>query len=51
MQTKLSGRKIIMVFLDSDGKLSRIAYAELVRRWVENQNVRSQVTSADAAAG
>jgi D-alanyl-D-alanine endopeptidase (penicillin-binding protein 7) len=33
----------------SAGKLSRIADAERVRRWVENQNVRSQVTSADAA--
>ena len=49
MQTKVAGRKIIMVFLDSAGKLSRIADAERVRRWVENQNVRSQVTSADAA--
>jgi D-alanyl-D-alanine endopeptidase (penicillin-binding protein 7) len=49
MQTKVAGRKIIMVFLDSAGKLSRIADAERVRRWVENQNVRSQITSADAA--
>ena len=49
MQTKVAGRKIIMVFLDSAGKLSRIADAERVRRWVENQNVRSQVASADAA--
>ena len=49
MQTKVAGRKIIMVFLDSAGKLSRIADAERVRRWVENQNVRSQVASSDAA--
>ena len=49
MQTKVAGRKIIMVFLDSAGKLSRIADAERVRRWVENQNVRSQVASANAA--
>jgi D-alanyl-D-alanine endopeptidase (penicillin-binding protein 7) len=36
MQAKLSGRKLIMVFLDSTGKLSRIADAERVRRWVQS---------------
>ena len=35
MQAKVSGRKLIMVFLDSAGKLSRIADAERVRKWVE----------------
>ena len=35
MQAKIAGRKLIMVFLDSAGKLSRIADAERVRRWVE----------------
>jgi len=35
MQAQVAGRKIIMVFLDSAGKLSRIADAERVRRWVE----------------
>ena len=35
MQAKIAGRKLIMVFLDSTGKLSRIADAERVRRWVE----------------
>ena len=35
MQTKIAGRKLIMVFLDSAGKLSRTADAERVRRWVE----------------
>ena len=35
MQTKIAGRKLIMVFLDSAGKFSRIADAERVRRWVE----------------
>ena len=49
MQTKVSGRKLIMVFLDSAGKLSRIADAERVRRWVENQNARSTVLSANTA--
>ena len=37
MQAKVAGRKIIMVFLDSTGKLSRIADAERVRRWVESK--------------
>jgi serine-type D-Ala-D-Ala endopeptidase (penicillin-binding protein 7) len=35
MQTKVAGRKLIMVFLDSAGKLSRLGDAERVRRWVE----------------
>jgi D-alanyl-D-alanine endopeptidase (penicillin-binding protein 7) len=35
MQAKVAGRKLIMVFLDSAGKLSRIGDAERVRRWVE----------------
>lgn len=35
MQAKVAGRKLIMVFLDSAGKLSRIADAQRVRRWVE----------------
>jgi D-alanyl-D-alanine endopeptidase (penicillin-binding protein 7) len=34
MQAKLAGRKLIMVFLDSAGKYSRIGDAERVRRWV-----------------
>ena len=36
LQAKVAGRKLIMVFLDSAGKLSRIADAERVRRWVES---------------
>jgi len=35
MQARVAGRKLIMVFLDSAGKFSRIADAERVRRWVE----------------
>jgi D-alanyl-D-alanine endopeptidase (penicillin-binding protein 7) len=34
MQAKMAGRKLIMVFLDSAGKYSRIGDAERVRRWV-----------------
>jgi D-alanyl-D-alanine endopeptidase (penicillin-binding protein 7) len=36
MQAKVAGRKLIMVFLDSTGKLTRIADAERVKRWVES---------------
>ena len=35
MQTRVAGRKLIMVFLDSAGKVGRMADAERVRRWVE----------------
>ena len=41
MQTKIAGRKLIMVFLDSAGKLSRLGDAERVRRWIENNAVAS----------
>jgi D-alanyl-D-alanine endopeptidase (penicillin-binding protein 7) len=34
MQAKLAGRQLIMVFLDSAGKYSRIGDAERVRKWV-----------------
>jgi serine-type D-Ala-D-Ala endopeptidase (penicillin-binding protein 7) len=37
MQAQIAGRKVIMVFLDSAGKLSRIGDAERVRRWVESR--------------
>lgn len=44
MQAKVSGRKLIMVFLDSAGKLSRIGDAERVRKWVETtQAARPQM--------
>lgn len=36
LQTRLAGRKLIMVFLDSAGKYSRLGDAERVRRWVED---------------
>lgn len=39
MQAKVAGRKLIMVFLDSAGRLSRLGDAERVRRWVETQKV------------
>lgn len=45
MQAKVAGRKVIMVFLDSAGKLSRIADAERVKRWVEHSSANSLRTS------
>mgnify|MGYP006277968721 CR=1 FL=1 len=42
MQARVAGRKLIMVFLDSAGKLSRIADAERVRRWLEAHPVALQ---------
>nr|WP_310462110.1 D-alanyl-D-alanine endopeptidase [Sphaerotilus sp.] len=36
MQARLSGRQLIMVFLDSAGKYSRLGDAERVRRWLES---------------
>lgn len=41
MQARVAGRKLIMVFLDSAGKLSRLGDAERVRRWVESSNAPS----------
>lgn len=38
MQAHVAGRKLIMVFLDSAGKFSRLADAERVRHWVENNS-------------
>lgn len=46
MQAQVAGRKLIMVFLDSAGKLSRIADAERVRRWVESSPRQTIVRSA-----
>lgn len=54
MQAKIAGRKLIMVFLDSAGKFSRIGDAERVRRWVEathmNPNAAQQVSYVHAAS-
>lgn len=50
MQTEISGRKLIMVFLDSAGKLSRLADAERVRSWVESSPGLVSGVQAHAAA-
>lgn len=38
MQARLSGRSLIMVFLDSAGKYSRLGDAERIRRWLESSD-------------
>jgi D-alanyl-D-alanine endopeptidase (penicillin-binding protein 7) len=50
MQTKIAGRKLIMVFLDSAGKLSRLGDAERVRRWVESSPVQDPKVNISASA-
>ena len=49
MQTKIAGRKLIMVFLDSAGKLSRLGDAERVRRWVESNPIAGKVNLSATA--
>ncbi|WP_137893703.1 D-alanyl-D-alanine endopeptidase [Ramlibacter sp. 2FC] len=48
MQARVAGRKLIMVFLDSAGKFSRLGDAERVRRWVETS---SSVSAAARVSG
>ncbi len=50
MQTRIAGRKLIMVFLDSAGKFSRIGDAERVRRWVEATHMTNPATQQALAA-
>ncbi len=48
MQASLAGRKLIMVFLDSTGKYSRIADAERVRRWLSESAPHALTTAVEA---
>lgn len=41
MQASMAGRKLIMVFLDSSGRYTRIADAERVRKWVTTKFAKS----------
>jgi D-alanyl-D-alanine endopeptidase (penicillin-binding protein 7) len=36
MQTRIESRPVVIVLLDSKGKMSRFADANRVRRWIEN---------------
>ncbi|MFT3814636.1 MAG: serine hydrolase [Acidovorax sp.] len=48
LQAKVAGRKLIMVFLDSAGKFSRLGDAERVRHWVETMGGHHQQMAAAA---
>ncbi|WP_310738744.1 D-alanyl-D-alanine endopeptidase [Piscinibacter sp. HJYY11] len=50
MQAKLAGRQLIMVFLDSAGKYSRIGDAERVRKWVNEHISAAAPTPVRAPA-
>lgn len=41
MQTRIEGRPVVMVFLDSKGKESRIGDASRVRKWLEEAKLRT----------
>ncbi len=51
MQAQIAGRKVIMVFLDSAGKFSRLGDAERVRHWVENMGGAAPLRTASRFAG
>jgi D-alanyl-D-alanine endopeptidase (penicillin-binding protein 7) len=52
MQAKLAGRKLILVFLDSAGRNSRLGDAERVRRWITDlSDLGSAATTTATAAG
>lgn len=50
MQAQLSGRKLIMVLLDSAGKYSRIGDAERIRKWVSEMPAVPHAPAAIAVA-
>lgn len=50
MQTRIAGRGLIMVFLDSAGRYSRLGDAERVRRWVELQPQQGAQSRADPSS-
>ena len=50
MQAKLAGRQLIMVFLDSAGKYSRIGDAERVRKWITAESATGVPAISTATA-
>lgn len=50
MQASMAGRKLILVFLDSAGRYSRLADAERVRRWLERATTSSVGPSPEVTA-
>ena len=51
MQSRVAGRKIIMVFLDSGPGQSRLADAQRVRNWLEASTDRREASLQSARAG
>lgn len=51
LQASVAGRKLIMVFLDSDGKQSRFADAERVRHWIQSAGSAASARNDLAVAG
>lgn len=51
MQAVIEGRSIVMVFLDSKGKLSRLADAGRIRKWLESAKPPVISRSAPAVQG
>ena len=53
MKTTIRERPVVMVFLNSFGKLTRVAEARRIRKWMERSAPSSQLasSSAQAAAG
>ncbi len=51
MQTSIAGRKLIMVFLDSVGKSSRLGDAQRVRHWVEASSGAAAIRTDSVATG
>ncbi|HWP19139.1 MAG TPA: D-alanyl-D-alanine endopeptidase [Burkholderiaceae bacterium] len=47
MQARMAGRHLIMVFLDSTGRYSRIGDAERIRKWLIEEGAEHTHTQAD----
>ncbi len=51
MQTKIEGRSVVMVFLDSKGKQSRLGDANRIRKWLEVFKDRAMTIARPGTAG
>jgi D-alanyl-D-alanine endopeptidase (penicillin-binding protein 7) len=52
MQANIDGRSVVMIFLDSKGKYSRLADAKRIRKWLEkNPPAQSVATTARRVEG
>jgi D-alanyl-D-alanine endopeptidase (penicillin-binding protein 7) len=47
MQVNVAGRPVVMVFLDSKTKQSRLADADRLRKWLENRGTSAMNQLAD----